>query len=136
MCLDETTDVNNHARLAVILRYAVGDNMREELVKLLSLPERTQGIYIHNAVMEAFIAQDIKPEKVVSVTTDGAPCMVGEASGFIQYFVKEAKHTVVQFHCIIHQEALCARDSRKKFNDILKDVTKMVNYIMVRFLNC
>ena len=23
MCLDESTDVNNHARLAVILRYAV-----------------------------------------------------------------------------------------------------------------
>ena len=72
MCLDETTDVNNHARLAVILRYAVGDNMREELVKLLSLPERTQGIDIHNAVMEAFLVQDIQPEKKnVLVTSDG-----------------------------------------------------------------
>ena len=54
MCLGESTDVNNHARLVVILRYAVGDIMREELVKLLYLPERTQGIYIHNTVMEAF----------------------------------------------------------------------------------
>ncbi|KAM4048853.1 general transcription factor II-I repeat domain-containing protein 2-like [Anomaloglossus baeobatrachus] len=135
MCLDESTDVKNHARLAVILRYAAGDTMREELVKLLSLPERTQGIDIHNAVMEAFLSQDIRPEKVVSITSDGAPSMVGKSAGFIQFFVKEIKHEVIQFHCIIHQEALCARESSKKFEDVLKDVTKMVNYIIARALN-
>ncbi|XP_076352701.1 SCAN domain-containing protein 3-like [Tachypleus tridentatus] len=54
MCLDESTDINNHARLAVILCYAVGDSMREELVKLISLPGRTQGVDIYNAVMECF----------------------------------------------------------------------------------
>ncbi|XP_034277662.1 uncharacterized protein LOC117668096 isoform X2 [Pantherophis guttatus] len=135
MCLDESTDVNNHARLTIILRYAVGDIMREELVKLVSLPERTQGIDIYNAVMEAFLSQDIRPEKVVSITTDGAPSMVGTTSGFIQLFVKETKHKVIQFHCIIHQEALCAKESSKKFDDVLKDVTKMVNYLMACALN-
>ncbi|XP_058015002.1 protein FAM200A-like [Ahaetulla prasina] len=135
MCLDESTDINNHARLAVILRYAVGDIMREELVKLVSLPERTQGIDIYNAVMEAFLSHNIRPEKVVSITSDGAPSMVGATSGFIQFFVKETKHQVIQFHCIIHQEALCAWESSKKFDDVLKDVTKMVNHIMACALN-
>lgn len=135
MCLDESTDINNHARLAIILRYAIGDTMREELVKLASLPERTQGIDIYNAVMEAFLQQDIRSEKVVSITSDGAPCMLGTTSGFIQFFVKEAKHPVILFHCLIHQEALCARDSCKILDDVLKDVTKMVNYIMTRALN-
>ncbi|XP_070614862.1 general transcription factor II-I repeat domain-containing protein 2A-like [Erythrolamprus reginae] len=135
MCLDESTDVNNHARLAVILRYAAGDIMREELVKLVSLPERTQGIDIYNAVVEAFSSQDIRPEKVVSVTTDGAPSMVEETSGFIKLFVKKTKHQVIQFHCIVRQEALCARESSKKFEDVLKDVTKMVNYIKAHALN-
>ncbi|XP_060548259.1 general transcription factor II-I repeat domain-containing protein 2A-like [Pantherophis guttatus] len=135
MCLDESPDVNNHARLAVILRYAVGDKMREELVKLVSLPERTQGIEIYNAVMEAFLSHDIRPEKVVSITSDGSPPMVGATSGFIQFFVKETKHEVIQFHCIIHQEALCTKENSKKFDNILKDVTKMVNYIMARALN-
>ncbi|XP_013919890.1 PREDICTED: general transcription factor II-I repeat domain-containing protein 2-like [Thamnophis sirtalis] len=132
MCLDESTDINNHTRLAIILRYAVGDIMREELVKLVSFPERTQGIEIYDAVMEAFLSHDIRPEKVVSITSDGAPSMVGETSGFIQFFVKEAKHQIIQFHCIIHQDALCAS---KKFDDVLKDVTKMVNYIMSHALN-
>ncbi|KAM5138157.1 general transcription factor II-I repeat domain-containing protein 2A-like [Mantella aurantiaca] len=135
MCLDESTDINNHARLAVILRYAVGNIMREELVKLVSLPERTQEIDIYNAVMEAFMSQEIRPEKVVSITSDGAPSMVGATSGFIQFFVKETKHPVIQFHCIIHQEALCARESSKNFDNVLKDVTKMVNYIMAHALN-
>ncbi|XP_026538860.1 general transcription factor II-I repeat domain-containing protein 2A-like [Notechis scutatus] len=135
MCLDESTDINNHARLAVILRYAVGDIMREELVKLVSLPEGTQGIDIYNAVMEAFLSRDIRPEKVVSISSDGAPSMVGATSGFVQFFVKEIKHQVIQFHCILHQAALCARESSKKFDDVLKDVTKMVNYIMAHALN-
>ena len=55
-CLDESTDVNNHARFAVFLRYATNDVMREELVKLCSLSKRTQGIDTHNAVMEAFLS--------------------------------------------------------------------------------
>ncbi|XP_048344612.1 general transcription factor II-I repeat domain-containing protein 2A-like [Sphaerodactylus townsendi] len=135
MCVDESTDINDHARLAVILRYAVGDIMREELVKLVPLSKRTQGIDIYSLVMEMFLSQDIRPEKVVSITSDGAPSMVEATSGFMQFFVKEIKHQVIQFHCIIHQEALCARESSKKFDDVLKDVTKMVNYIMTCALN-
>uniref|UniRef100_A0ABM5FF41 General transcription factor II-I repeat domain-containing protein 2A-like n=1 Tax=Pogona vitticeps TaxID=103695 RepID=A0ABM5FF41_9SAUR len=135
MCLDESTDINDHARLAVILRYAVGDIMREELLKLLSLPGRRQGREICDAVMEAFLSQDIRAEKVVSVTSDGAPCMVGVTSGFMQFFVKEAKHPVIQFPCIIHQEALWAKESSKKLVNILRDVTEMVNYIMAHALH-
>ncbi|MBN3284796.1 GTD2B protein, partial [Polyodon spathula] len=135
LCLDESTDVSNHARLAVIMRYAAGENMREELVKLLPLSGRTTGNDIFNAVRGAFLAENISLEKVVSVTTDGAPSMVGATSGFIQYLVQEAKHPVVQFHCLIHQEALSARDSSNKLHDILKIVTKIVNYIMARALN-
>ena len=136
MCLGESTDVNHHATLAVILRYAVGDIMREELVKLVSLPQRTQGIDIYNPVMEAFVSQGISPEKVVSVASDGAPCIVGATSGFVQFFVKETKHQVIQFLCITHQEALCAKEGSKKFGNVLRDVARMVNYITALALNC
>jgi hypothetical protein len=50
--LDESTGVNNHARLAVVLRYAVNEITREELVILLYFHKRMQDI--HNAVMGAF----------------------------------------------------------------------------------
>ena len=135
MCLDESTDINNHARLAIILRYAAGGAMRKELLKLVSLPERTQGVDIYNAVMECLTTQSVTPAKIVSITTDGAPSMVGPTSGFLKLFANEIKRQVVRFHCIIHQEALCAKDSTRKLEDVLKDVTKIVNYIIARALN-
>ena len=92
MCFDQSTNVNDHARLAAILHYAAGDVMREELVKLRSLPRKTQGINIHNAVIETFLPNDIRSKKVVSITSDGALSMLGTSSGFIQLFNKEAKH--------------------------------------------
>ena len=61
--LDESRDVNNHARLAVFLRSVAGDVMKEELLKLCPLPKRTQGIEIHNAVTEGFLSNDINQKK-------------------------------------------------------------------------
>ena len=39
---DESSDMTNHATLAAISRYAVGDIMREESAKRVPLPQRTQ----------------------------------------------------------------------------------------------
>lgn len=50
--------------------------------------------------------------------------MVGAISGFIWFFIKEAKHLVIQFHHTVHQEALCVRKSSEKLDNVLKDVTK------------
>ena len=86
--MDEGADINNHATLAVILSYAVGDTMKEELLKLISLPEKTHGVDIYNAVMGCFLKQNITPAKIVSITTGGGPSMVG----FIKLFVNEIKH--------------------------------------------
>ena len=66
-------------------------------MKLVPLPQRTQrDRCIYNAVMEAFVSQGISPEKVVSVSSNGAPSMVGATSGFLQFFVKEttSSHSV------------------------------------------
>jgi hypothetical protein len=52
MWLNENTDVNNHARIVVIFVYAFDGIIKEELVVLLSLPERI--LDIHNAVRKTF----------------------------------------------------------------------------------
>lgn len=43
MCLDECTDINNHTRLTIILHCAAGYNVREELAKLVFLPDEHTG---------------------------------------------------------------------------------------------
>jgi hypothetical protein len=39
-CLDESTDVKSSARLAIIARFCSGDDVRKELVNLVTLPKK------------------------------------------------------------------------------------------------
>src|SRR5277367_240676 len=66
---------------------------------------------------------------LVNVCTDGAPAMVGKSGGFVALLSKELKHPekLIQFHCIIHQQSLCAKST--KLNDTLAKSVTMVNYI-------
>ncbi|KAK1341485.1 hypothetical protein QTO34_017896 [Cnephaeus nilssonii] len=73
--------------------------------------------------------------KVVSVTTDGAPNMVGKKVGFVKLFTEAIGHPIVPFHCIIHQEALCAKAGFTDLNNLMSVVTKIVNLIAVRPLH-
>ncbi|XP_069470002.1 general transcription factor II-I repeat domain-containing protein 2A-like [Ambystoma mexicanum] len=133
--LDETTDVTSHAQLAIIGRYSDGHTMREELIKLVSVPTSTSGSEICKVVMQTFCDLSIDISKVVSVTTDGAPNMVGKKVGFVKLFTEAIGHPIVPFHCIIHQEALCAKAGFTDLNDLMSVVTKIVNLIAARPLH-
>ncbi|XP_023612109.1 SCAN domain-containing protein 3-like [Myotis lucifugus] len=135
VCIDESTDITSSSRLAIFSRLCKGDEIGEEMVALLTLPEHTTGAEICKAVMNEFSSRQTDISKVVSVTTDGAPCMTGEKAGFVNLFAKEVGHTLIGFHCIIHEEALCARAGLKELQEVMQTVTKVVNYISARALN-
>lgn len=58
--------------------------------------------------------------------------MIGKDRGFVNLFSKKIGHPLISFHCIIHQEALCAKDGLVQYKNILKLVTKIVNFINAR----
>lgn len=63
-------------------------------------------------------------KKDTCVITDGAPNMVGKEAGFVSFFTKHVGHPrVLEFHCIIHQETLCANSGLKEL------VGKVNNFI-------
>ena len=109
ICVDESTDITSSARLARFSRFCKCDELCEEMVALLTLPERTTGAEICKIVINEFCSCQIDSSKVVSVTTDGAPSMTGKKADFVSLFTKEVGHAVIGFHCIIHEEALCAK---------------------------
>lgn len=115
IALDESNDVNGYAQLAVFARYKSGNIMKEELVKLITLKGRCTGLDIYKEFDSAFKEMDIDLQKIVSVTTDGAPNMVGKNIGFIQKLKQNMKHSLIEFHCIIHQQVLCAKQGLKYF---------------------
>jgi len=65
ICLDETTDIKPSARLEIFARFSNGNEMREELLKLANIPERTRGTDVFDIVVNEL-------KKIISVTTNGA----------------------------------------------------------------
>ena len=97
-----------------------GDEICEEMVAVLTLPEHTSGAKVCKAAMKEFSSRQIDISKVVSVPTDGAPSMTGEKAGFVSLFTKEVSHPVIGFHCIIHQETLCAKACPKDLQKMMQ----------------
>ena len=61
--------------------------------------------------------------------------MTGEKAGFVSLFTKEVGHPVIGFHCIIHEETLCAKAGLKELQEVMQAVTKVVNCISARALH-
>jgi len=107
----------------------------EELLDMMSLKGTTTGKYIFEAVSEAVEKTGLKWDKLCGVTTDGAPAMTGERKGMASLVcakVKESGGEAVRVHCIIHQEALCAKTVQ--LGDVMNTVVKTVNIIRARGL--
>ncbi|XP_055371976.1 zinc finger BED domain-containing protein 5-like [Condylostylus longicornis] len=107
ICLDETTDINSSARLAIFARYSKGNEIREELLKLANIPERTRG-------------------------ADISPNMTGPATGFVNLFQEHVGHPIIRFHCIIHQQMLCAKVGTSDLKEVSEKVNKIINFIVAR----
>ena len=127
ICLDESTDITGSARLAIFGRYLVNDTIREELISLASLETITRGIDICNAVVKQLTERKLDLFKIVSVSTDSAGSMSGKTNGFINLFTQHVGLSILSFHCIIHQQVLCAKTGFKSLQNIMDVVTKLIN---------
>lgn len=107
----------------------------EELLDLRSLKRTTTGKDIFEAVSDSIDQAGLKWDKLCGITTDGAPAMTGERKGMASLVcakVRESGGEAVKMHCIIHQEALCAKTVQ--LGDVMNTVVKTVNIIRARGL--
>ncbi|XP_075058530.1 zinc finger BED domain-containing protein 5-like [Mixophyes fleayi] len=132
VALDESVDVNGIARLAIVARYCDNENIYEELCTLKPLQGTTKGEDIASAFINFFDEKGIDLNKIFSVTTDGAPAMVGKNKGFVKLLEDHIGRSTVKFHCMIHQESLCAKMSNSELNSVMDTVVKIVNFIIAR----
>ncbi|GFT83712.1 general transcription factor II-I repeat domain-containing protein 2A [Trichonephila clavipes] len=135
LCLDESIDNTKSARLALFARYCVGNIIKEELIAITSLLTATKGTDICTAIRNSPAEKDIDLKKFVSVTTDSAANMVGKKNGFISLFKTDVGHSFLECHCIIHQQALCAKSGLTSLDNVITLVTKIVNLISSQALN-
>lgn len=99
---------------------------KEDLLTLLPLKTTMRGVDIYNAVKEFFVQKKVALEKLVAVTTDGAPAMIGRHTGFIAHCKGDLDFPkFLHYHCIIHQQALCVKVIG--FGHVMTPVVKIIN---------
>ena len=103
-----------------------------------ALATRTPGEDIFIAVKNACIHPRLDLKYLRGICTDGAPAMTGDQQGFVTRFSDYVSNEydnkeLINLHCIIHQEALCAKFVA--LNTILKDVSCIILFIRANALH-
>ncbi|KAK7901476.1 hypothetical protein WMY93_018245 [Mugilogobius chulae] len=129
---DESVDASDTAQLAVFVRMVFEDfSTKEEFLTLLPLKTTTRGIDIYNAVKNYLVEKNVPIERLVSITSDGAPAMTGRHSGFIAHCKADPDFPkFLNYHCIIHQQAICAKVL--DFDHVMGPVVKIINSIRAK----
>ncbi|XP_045107141.1 general transcription factor II-I repeat domain-containing protein 2-like [Portunus trituberculatus] len=129
LAIDESTDVTDNAQLLVYVRFCNKDKKEicEDLLGVTPLETHTRGEDIYAAIKEMLRKRGIDLKQVVSVTTDGAPAMIGKERGAVSR-MKEDNPDLLAYHCLIHQTVLCATLSQH-FAEVMNTVMKLINFL-------
>ena len=84
VALDESYDIQDKPQLAIFARSVSNDCLIiEELLDIVPLKDRTRGIDVKEAMMTAFAKANLPIAKLIAITTDGAPAMIGSVNGLV-----------------------------------------------------
>ena len=93
---------------------------------MIGLDGDTTGESVYNALVSKLDELGIPLDRCMSVTTDGAPAMVGTQQRLVARLRKD-KQYLLAFHCIIHQTVLCGKLD-VKFQALIINSMKMTNH--------
>lgn len=137
LALDESTDINDTAQLAVFVR-GIKDQFEvtEELLSLFAIHGQTTGSNIFQHLCDVIDRAALPWNKLVGITTNGAPSLIGKRNGLVgliqRKLEKENADPAIALHCIIHQQALCSKCL--KVDNVMPVVVKCINYFRSRGL--
>ncbi|XP_066990456.1 general transcription factor II-I repeat domain-containing protein 2A-like [Macrobrachium rosenbergii] len=120
IALDESNDIQDTAQVLIYIR-GIDEKLQitEELLSMESLKDTVTGKDLYNSVINSLIRSRLSLDKLASITTDGAPSLIGKHCGLVTLMNDKIKedfpsHSVLSFHCIIHQESLCRSSFKLK----------------------
>ena len=139
IAIDESTDTTDTAQLAVFVR-GVSSNFDifEDFLELIPMKGTTTGADILQALLQCTNSLSSDLSKLVLVTKDGAPAMIGKNKGAVALLQKHLKDLgrndkITKVRCLIHQETLRAKKTNLK--SVMDAVVKDVNMILSHKLN-
>ena len=124
--LDESTDVANCSQLLVYVRYIYEGDFKEEFLFCKPLETTNTARDVFDTVGSFLQNHDIP--WVCGVCADGAPAMLACRSGF-QRLVINASPKAIGTHCMIHRQVLATKTLPQEFQDVMKSVVSVVNFV-------
>ncbi|GBN22622.1 General transcription factor II-I repeat domain-containing protein 2A [Araneus ventricosus] len=134
LAIDESCDIKDRTQVTLFVRYMSSQVPKEELLLLLPLSGQTRGEDIANAVQKCLEDNGIDINKIVSIATDGARSMTRIHRGVTSILQKKINHEILTFHCIIHQESICAQTFPAEIVEVMNLVIKIINSILAKAL--
>ena len=132
VALDESIDINDNPRLAVVARHCCDGEVHEKMCCLKPMYGTTTRKNILDTFTQHFEERGIDMKKIFSATTDSVPAMIGQHRGFVNLIEQKIRQPVLKLHFIVHQKNLCAKISNSAPNDVTSTVTKIVNFLVAR----
>ncbi|XP_069092632.1 protein FAM200A-like [Pleurodeles waltl] len=129
--LDEATDTQKDTHLICYVRFVNEKKIVEDLLFCKEMKGGTTGQDLFAVVDDFMVQNQIDWERCVGVCTDGGRSMAGCYQG-LQARIRSKAPNAIWTHCIIHREALAAGNLNKELHNILKIVTKVINFIKTR----
>ena len=108
LALDKSADICDVAQLSIFV-WGIDDNFNvfEERIGFESLHGKTRESDIFEKVILGLESQQLDLNRLLSLCTDGAPSMIGQAAGAVALLERFLGRPLLKYHCIIHQESLC-----------------------------
>ena len=128
--IDESTNVKDAAQLAIFIKGVDKElNETEELLSLQCMKDTISGANIFSEVLNAFDKFGLNLSTLCGIATDGARAMSGTGIGFVGLLKSALKEknisdNIAIFHCIIHQQNLCAKSL--KFKHVIGPVVNLI----------
>lgn len=139
LAVDESTDTSDIAQLSIFIRGVDSRlSITEEFLALRPMHGTTTGQDLYEEISRCINKMGLPWEKLVGLTTDGAPAMCGHRNGLVARMHERMREENVTdkltaYHCIIHQESLCGK--ALKMEHVMSTITRAVNFIRAKGLN-
>jgi hypothetical protein len=138
LALDESCDISDKSQLAIFVRAIDSNfNITEELGSLIPMKGTTTGKDLYNELKSMLENLSIPLDKIVGISTDGAPAMASMNVGVAGTLFNDIKNLTLREifvnHCIIHQQNLCAKILNMP--NVTTPVIKLINFLKSRALN-